>query len=216
MNLVALWQQGDAVSRGVIVVLLCMSVLTWVVIVYKGWLVARARRSVPRSIAAYWQAADATAAWQGVRAHDPLRLVLPLLDGVQGPDVAAQATLEATGSRAARLTRRLREALGSASRQLQWGQIVLATIGSTAPFVGLLGTVWGINHALTGLAGAGALSIDKVAGPVGESLIMTAFGLLVAIPSVMAYNVFGRLIAGVVEQLDGLAHDLLALYGEAA
>jgi hypothetical protein len=76
--------------------------------------------------------------------------------------------------------------------KLQFGQVLLATVGSTAPFVGLLGTVWGIYHALTGIAGAGQITIDKVAGPVGEALIMTAAGLAVAIPAVLAYNVFGR------------------------
>ena len=124
-------------------------------------------------------------------------------DGVQAPSAARQA----------HLTRLLRDGLQQSTRQLQWGQILLATVGSTAPFVGLLGTVWGIYRALTGLTGGGAISIDQVAGPVGEALIMTAFGLMVAIPAVVAYNIFGRLIGALVERLDGFAHDLLALHG---
>jgi biopolymer transport protein ExbB len=91
---------------------------------------------------------------------------------------------------------------------------LLATVGATAPFVGLLGTVWGIYGALTGIAGqTGGFTIDKVAGPVGEALIMTAFGLAVAIPAVLAYNVFGRVIGRIEAELEGFAHDLLGSFG---
>ena len=95
--------------------------------------------------------------------------------------------------------------------QLQFGQVLLATVGSTAPFVGLLGTVWGIYHALTGIAGGRQITIDKVSGPVGEALIMTAAGLAVAIPAVLAYNVFGQLIGRIEADLEGFAHDLREL-----
>ena len=88
---------------------------------------------------------------------------------------------------------------------------MLATIGSTAPFVGLLGTVWGIFHALTNLAVAGQYTLDKVAQPVGEALVMTAAGLAVAIPAVMAYNLMGRRLARMDAELEGLAYDLRAL-----
>ncbi|MBL7405919.1 MotA/TolQ/ExbB proton channel family protein, partial [Escherichia coli] len=91
-----------------------------------------------------------------------------------------------------RLTRVLRNALHGVLGRLQFGQVLLATVGSTAPFVGLLGTVWGIYHALTALAGVEQISIERLAGPVGEALIMTAAGLTVAIPAVLAYNWFGR------------------------
>ncbi len=104
-----------------------------------------------------------------------------------------------------------------ALRRLQAGQILLATVGATAPFVGLLGTVWGIYGALTGIAGqTGGFTIDKVAGPVGEALIMTAFGLAVAIPAVLAYNVFGRVIGRIEAELEGFAHDLLGSFGDPA
>lgn len=211
LDLATLWTQGDALNRAVAVLLLCMSVLGWVVIFYKSWLLVRARRSIVRSLAAFWQAPDTALARIALQQHDPLHLLAPLADAARP---AAQTTVAASASRSAQLTRTLRNALHASQRQLQWGQIVLATIGSTAPFVGLLGTVWGIYHALTSLAGTGAISIDKVAAPVGEALIMTAFGLMVAIPAVMAYNIFGRMIAGMAEQLDGFAHDLLALHGD--
>ena len=219
MNLATLWAQSDGLGRGVMLLLLAMSVLTWMVIVYKAWLLARARRSIEGGLAGYWRAADSADAEQALQQADRLHLLWPLhgalgalpeqpgvrsgTDGVQAPSAARQA----------HLTRLLRDGLQQSTRQLQWGQILLATVGSTAPFVGLLGTVWGIYHALTGLTGGGAISIDQVAGPVGEALIMTAFGLMVAIPAVVAYNIFGRLIGALVERLDGFAHDLLALHG---
>ena len=219
MNLATLWAQSDGLGRGVMLLLLAMSVLTWMVIVYKAWLLARARRSIEGGLAGYWRAADSAGAEQALQQADRLHLLWPLhgalgalpeqpgvrsgTDGVQAPSAARQA----------HLTRLLRDGLQQSTRQLQWGQILLATVGSTAPFVGLLGTVWGIYRALTGLTGGGAISIDQVAGPVGEALIMTAFGLMVAIPAVVAYNIFGRLIGALVERLDGFAHDLLALHG---
>jgi biopolymer transport protein ExbB len=110
----------------------------------------------------------------------------------------------------------LRDALHAVLGKLQWGQVMLATVGSTAPFVGLLGTVWGIYHALTAIASAGQITIDKVAGPVGEALIMTAAGLAVAIPAVLAYNVFGRLLGRIEADLEGFARDLRELVLDAA
>ena len=108
------------------------------------------------------------------------------------PRLDAPGSLAAAGDRSQQLTRVLRDALHRVLDKLQFGQVLLATVGSTAPFVGLLGTVWGIYHALIGIAAAGQITIDKVAGPVGEALIMTAAGLAVAIPAVLGYNVFGR------------------------
>ncbi|MGB6101529.1 MAG: MotA/TolQ/ExbB proton channel family protein, partial [Comamonas sp.] len=99
--------------------------------------------------------------------------------------------------------------------RLRYGQVLLATVGATAPFVGLLGTVWGIQHALTQLAGSGQISIERLAGPVGEALIMTAAGLAAAIPAVLAYNGFGRSVGEVEAELEGLAHDLRAFVADA-
>jgi biopolymer transport protein ExbB len=117
-------------------------------------------------------------------------------------------TLGAQGDVAVQRTRVLRDALHSVLHRLQTGQVLLATVGSTAPFVGLLGTVWGIYHALTGIATAGQLTIEHVAGPVGEALVMTAAGLAVALPAVLAYNVMGRVIYRVEQELEGFAQDL--------
>jgi len=108
-------------------------------------------------------------------------------------------------------TRVLRDALHLVVQRLQRGQVVLATVGATAPFVGLLGTVWGIYHALTGIAQVQQLTIEQIAGPVGESLIMTAAGLAVALPAVLAYNAMGRVVQRLEQELEGFAHDLRAL-----
>ena len=102
----------------------------------------------------------------------------------------------------------LRDALHAAVRKLQFGQVFLASVGATAPFVGLLGTVWGMYHTLSALSGAGQVTIDKISGPVGEALVMTAAGLVVAIPAVLAYNVLGRAIGRIEADLEGFALDL--------
>ncbi|WP_313759478.1 MotA/TolQ/ExbB proton channel family protein, partial [Diaphorobacter nitroreducens] len=129
----------------------------------------------------------------------------------QQVEQAGAATLAGQGGLSQRLTRVLRDALHGVLGKLQFGQVLLATVGSTAPFVGLLGTVWGIYHALTAMAGAGQISIERVAGPVGEALIMTAAGLTVAIPAVLAYNWFGRVIGRIEADLEGFARDLREL-----
>ncbi|MBE7366857.1 MotA/TolQ/ExbB proton channel family protein [Ramlibacter sp. HM2] len=185
-----------------------MSVSSWVVILWKAWLLQRAGRDVARSTAAFWQSASVAEARQKVAAFDREALVLPLMAATEAQ---APGSLAAAGDRSQQLTRVLRDALHRVLHKLQSGQVLLATVGSTAPFVGLLGTVWGIYHALTGIANAGQITIDKVSGPVGEALIMTAAGLAVAIPAVLGYNVFGRLIGRIEADLEGFARDLREL-----
>ena len=206
-------QQGDAITRGVALLLLCMSVASWVVILWKAWLLRRASGDVARSTAAFWQAASVADAEQNIKAFDRSALVLPLLVAIKsGANGAWSGSLAAAADRSQQLTRVLRNALHGVLDKLQFGQVLLATVGSTAPFVGLLGTVWGIYHALTGMATAGQITIDKVSGPVGEALIMTAAGLAVAIPAVLAYNVFGRRIGRIEADLEGFARDLRELF----
>ena len=120
------------------------------------------------------------------------------------------------GALDSRLTRRLRDALHRGLAQLQFGQVMLASIGATAPFIGLFGTVWGIYHALVSISAAGSITIEKVAGPVGEALIMTAAGLAVAIPAVLAFNLFGKWVAACEAELEGFAHDLRQMVLDAA
>ncbi|WP_421953852.1 MotA/TolQ/ExbB proton channel family protein [Polaromonas sp.] len=208
MNLFGVVTQGGVISQVVAMLLLAMSVASWVVILWKAWLLKRAVGDVARSIAAFWQSASIDEAAGKVAAFDREALVLPLISATK---IDTRGTLATAGDKSQQLTRVLRDALHAVLHKLQFGQVLLATVGSTAPFVGLLGTVWGIYHALIGIASAGQITIDKVSGPVGEALIMTAAGLAVAIPAVLAYNIFGRFISRIEADLEGFARDLREL-----
>lgn len=209
MNALDLIGHRDAVGTTVALLLLVMSVGSWVVLLWKAWLLRRASRDVGRSTMAFWQAASLQAGLGVVRAMDRETLLVPLVEAALHQVPSDQ--LAAAGDRSHQLTRVLRDALHGVLHKLQAGQVLLATVGSTAPFVGLLGTVWGIYHALMGISGAGQVSIDKISGPVGESLIMTAAGLAVAIPAVLGYNILGRLIGSIEADLEGFARDLREL-----
>ena len=208
MSMWSLLTQGDALLRLLSLVLLAMSVFSWMVILYKAVLLHVAQRDLSLCQACLLQAPDWAQAQAQWLASDRWQLFPALMAAVQASPTGA---LAASAAFEDQLTRRLREALHSVRARLQWGQDGLATIGATAPFVGLLGTVWGIFHALTNLAGAGQYTLDKVAQPVGEALVMTAAGLAVAIPAVMAYNLLGRRLARLDSRLEGLAFDLRAL-----
>jgi biopolymer transport protein ExbB len=185
-----------------------MSVASWTVIFYKAWLLHRVSNDVAHGKAAFWQARDVQQGNQALASIDRAAVLLPL---AQANQHLMPNTLSAQGDVSAQRTRVLRDALHGVLHRLQSGQVLLATVGSTAPFVGLLGTVWGIYHALTGIATAGQLTIERVAGPVGEALVMTAAGLAVALPAVLAFNVMGRVINRLEQELEGFAHDLREL-----
>jgi biopolymer transport protein ExbB len=200
------WAQGDAITRSVAALLLLMSVSAWVVIFWKGWLLRRVHVDLQRAVPAFWAAPSLDDARAQLAAFDREGVLRPLVDAAVA--TGAPGTLEAHGQFASQLTRRLRDALHRVVGQLQFGQVLLASIGSTAPFIGLFGTVWGIYHALVSISAAGTITIERVSGPVGESLVMTAAGLAVAIPAVLAYNVFGKRVAASEAELEGFAHDL--------
>ncbi len=208
MSLVQLLAQGDVVSNLVVLLLLLMSVSSWFVILWKSWLLRRAGRDVSRSTLAFWQSADLAEGQRKAQAFDREALVAPLIAATQ---IQGSGTLAHAGDRSQQLTRVLRQQLHAGLHKLQFGQVLLATVGATAPFVGLLGTVWGIYHALLAISSAGQITIDKISGPVGEALIMTAAGLAVAIPAVLAYNVLGRQIGRIEAELEGFARDLREL-----
>ena len=208
MSLLTFWLQGDFVTRFVAIALLALSVGTWVVILWKFSLFRRVKADVPQSTAAFWQAAQFEDAHARVAQFDRDRSVLPMLEATLLP---LGGTLAASGEREHQLTRVLRDSLQNTLNRLQWGQLLLATTGAISPFIGLLGTVWGIFNALSGMAEVGQITLDRVAGPVGEALVMTAAGLAVAIPAVLAYNVFGRTVSHIEVVLEGFAQDLLNL-----
>jgi len=208
MNFFAAALQSDALSATLALGLLAMSVASWTVIFYKSWLLHRVSADVANGKAAFWQARDVQQGIQALASVERTAVLLPL---AQANQQLMPGTLGAQGDVSAQRTRVLRDALHGVLHRLQSGQVLLATVGSTAPFVGLLGTVWGIYHALTGIATAGQLTIERVAGPVGEALVMTAAGLAVALPAVLAFNVMGRVINRLEQELEGFAHDLREL-----
>ncbi len=192
-----------------------MSISAWVVILWKGWLLRRVHVDMQRAVPAFWAAPSLDDGRSQLAAFDRERVLRPLVDAALA--APPSGTLEARGHADSQLTRRLRDALHRVLGQLQFGQVLLASIGSTAPFIGLFGTVWGIYHALLGISAAGS-DHDRasVSGPVGESLIMTAAGLAVAIPAVLAYNVFGKRVASSEAELEGFAHDLREMIVDAS
>jgi biopolymer transport protein ExbB len=208
------WSQGDAITRFVSALLLLMSVSAWVVIFWKGWLLRRVRNDIERAVPAFWAAPTLDGGRDQLAAFDREGVLKPLLAAAMASPPGG--TLEARGHIDSQLTRRLRDALHGVLSHLQFGQVLLASIGSTAPFIGLFGTVWGIYHALLSISAAGSITIERVSGPVGEALIMTAAGLAVAIPAVLAYNIFGKRVGACEAELEGYAHDLREMIVDSA
>jgi len=203
------WAHGDAISHVVAYCLLAMSLVSWFFILSKAVNAWRARRS-GAALELFWQAPNLHDAIAVLAQADPDHIFGALAeDGHAALDNSSNTGLAQAAELRERLTRALRQAIHRSTARLESGQTLLASIGATAPFVGLLGTVWGIFHALTAISSSGAVQIDKNAGPVGEALIMTALGLAVAIPAVLAYNGFNRVNRQKLLQLDGFAHDLL-------
>jgi biopolymer transport protein ExbB len=209
----ALWAQGDLVTRTVAIALLAMSLLSWYLILSRGWLALEARRAA-RSTSGFWRAdsfQDGLARLGRDGAGSPFRRLAA--DARAAFDHVSSTSPPTAGIVLGDwMTECLRGSIDEAAERLQAGLGLLASIGSTAPYVGLFGTVWGIYHALVGIGVSGEASIGKVAGPVGEALIMTAFGLAVAIPAVLAYNGLLRSNKTVIGRLNGFARQLHAYY----
>jgi biopolymer transport protein ExbB len=205
----ALWTQGGYVSKATLLVLLVMSMMSWYVIVTKVWDQRRLNKYAKAAEKDFWKAGNVR---EGVAQ-------------LKGSDNAFKSIAE-DGLSAAQhhegkltdqidlhewITQALQRSVDAITGTMQSGLPVLASVGSTAPFVGLFGTVWGIYNALISIGIAGQASIDKVAGPVGEALIMTAFGLVVAVPAVLGYNILLRRNKVVLEKVNYFAHDVHAL-----
>jgi biopolymer transport protein ExbB len=204
------WAQADGVIRATAWALLAMSLISWFVILWKGWQWWRARRTA-RALESFWAAPALEAGTALLRAADPEALFTPVARAaLQASAPAARGSLASELAPAEAVERALRLAVEGSVRRLDAGLTWLASIGSTAPFVGLFGTVWGIYHALIEIAASGQISIARVAAPVGEALIMTAAGLAVAIPAVLAYNAFLRVQRTLAAEIDGFARDLHA------
>ncbi len=211
LNLAQYWAQGDAVSHAVAYALLLMSILSWYYILSKTWSSWRIRKSAG-ALESFWKAPTLTDAIATIRHSDSENVYTPLAtQSAEAANIRSQdGSLNANVDPGELITRTLRQEINRVSARLENGLTLLASVGSTAPFVGLLGTVWGIYHALIAVSATGTVQIDKVAGPVGEALIMTALGLAVAIPAVLAYNAFTRVNRVTLAELDAFAHDLHA------
>jgi biopolymer transport protein ExbB len=212
------WAQGDFVTRGIAVALLIMSVLSWSVILIKSWNVVRLNRLTKNAEKAFWHSDDIADGMKKLGSDTSSPAENPFLAlALSGKEAAdhhhqTQPHLHDRMDVSDWVTRCLKDTMDESVARMQAGLAILASIGSTAPFVGLFGTVWGIYHALLTIGATGQSSIDQVAGPVGEALIMTAFGLFVAIPAVLGYNALTRANKGVVSKLNRFAHGLHAFF----
>jgi biopolymer transport protein ExbB len=212
LGLMHFWQAGDAVTHSVAWLLLAMSLVSWYLILSKGWSAWRLRSGARVAVDKFWNAPDADAALRTLASADTERAFFPLAErAFLAARTEPRGALAASVDRSEFITRTLRQEINRIASRLEGGLTLLASIGSTAPFIGLFGTVWGIYHALIAIASSGEVQIDRIAGPVGEALVMTAAGLAVAIPAVLAYNAFTRVNRVALAELDGFAHDLLAL-----
>lgn len=206
--------QADGVALSILVILLVMSVGTWYYIVTKGWRYWGAQNRSRDFIRGFWAAPSLEAVARKLRSTgitDPFsHLVHHGFTAVEQHQSRQHNSLVEAGSAEDFLTRSLKRAIDQDKARLEGGLTFLATVASSAPFVGLFGTVWGIYHALMAISLSGQGGLDQVAGPVGEALIMTGLGLAVAIPSAVAYNVFVRLNRNTLVQLNSFAHDVFA------
>ncbi len=211
-GLVAVWQQGDFVTRAVALLLIAMSLASWTVMIAKGWQAWQYRRAMQTARDNFWKAPTLDAGIGTLGADNPFALLASAGASALRHHHAHAGSLRDQLSFSDWVTLSLRQAIDEAAARLSAGMAVLASVGSTAPFVGLFGTVWGIYHALVSIGSSGQASIDKVAGPVGEALIMTALGLAVAIPATFGYNALVRSNKTLIAQLNKFGFDLHALF----
>jgi biopolymer transport protein ExbB len=205
---------GDAVSHAVVIVLAIMSIASWYLILAKAWDWWQMRRSA-RAVTAFWSASSVAEGLERLRqaGSDSPYTQLATQASICNTDCeTAAGRLTTRFDPSEQMERALRQQLTGTQASMENGLTFLATTGATAPFVGLFGTVWGIYHALVAIGLSGQAALEKVAGPVGEALIMTAAGLAVALPAVFAYNAFTRANRVLLADLDAFAHDLHAFF----
>ena len=211
MNLMLVFQQGDPVLIGVFLTLVLMSVITWTIIIWKTLLLWRLRREDRAARDSIWSSGCLNQAVDNSKpfATTPsVKLMHASLESYRHYRSDKSSTMAASLPFNDYLTSRIRQHMSGILSQFDQGLTPLASIGATAPFVGLFGTVWGIYHALINISETGQMSIAAVSGPIGEALVATAAGLFVAIPAVLAYNALVRKNKVVAQDLDHFAHDL--------
>ncbi len=204
--------QSDLVGKSLFGILLFMSLISWYLIFVKSFSNLRTHRHSRRFLNQFWAASSLEQVENEIATHgatEPFAHVASHAIHARNHHAKYGAMkLEEKGSTSAFVTRIIRKVIDEETAKLENGLTVLASIGSTAPFVGLFGTVWGVYHALVGIGLSDSVNINRIAGPVGEALIMTGLGLAVAIPAVLAYNAFVRTNRVYLAQLDAFAHDL--------
>ena len=203
----ALWAQGDFVSRGTLILLVIMSMGSWYILITKLYESLKLSREAKAAQKTFFRSSNLSSAVESLKEGGAFRFIADT--GIEASEHHA-GTLTENIDRNTWVGMSVQRSLDDVQSRLQDGLAFLATVGSTAPFVGLFGTVWGIYHALTAIGIAGQASIDKVAGPVGEALIMTAIGLFVAVPAVLLYNYLVRRNKVITEKLRAFAGDLQA------
>ena len=201
----ALWKGGDFVARGTLIILVIMSMGSWYILITKLIDQIRLGGQAKAATENFWKAKTVKAGIDSLDAKSPFRYIAE--NGVKSTEHHEGALLEQIDLNTW-VTMSIQRSVDKVQSRLQDGLAFLATVGSTAPFVGLFGTVWGIYHALTAIGIAGQASIDKVAGPVGEALIMTAIGLAVAVPAVLGYNFLVRRNKSAMEDVRAFSADL--------
>ena len=213
LGLLNVWTQGDWVTKTVALLLLAMSLASWIVILIKALDIWKYKKLAQRS-EDFWHSEDLATGLARLGGDDsnPFRQAALIGREATAHHRNTQVQLHDTLDASDWITRSLRNSIDDSTARLQAGLAILASVGSTAPFVGLLGTVWGIYHALLGIGASGQATIDKVAGPIGEALIMTALGLAVAIPAVLGYNALVRGNKSILTKLNRFAHDLHAYF----
>jgi biopolymer transport protein ExbB len=213
LGLINVWTQGDWVTKTVALILLAMSLASWMVIIVKALDVLKYKK-LAQSAESFWHCEDLPAGLThlGVDDSNPFKQLALTGRQASAHHRNTQAQLHVSLDASDWITRHLRSSMDASTARLQAGLAVLASVGSTAPFIGLFGTVWGIYHALLAIGLSGQSTIDKVAGPIGEALIMTALGLAVAIPAVLGYNALVRGNKSILTKLNRFAHDLHAYF----
>ena len=211
-GLESMWLQGDIVTKVIAMLLVTMSVASWYVIVTKALQLWRYNRSARAAGHEFWDTTSVQDGLATLGSGNPFADIAQAGVSAMRHHNAHKGHLHDQLSVSDWITLSLRQAIDDASGRLQTGMAVLASVGSSAPFVGLFGTVWGIYHALVSIGTAGQASIDKVAGPVGEALIMTALGLAVAIPATFGYNALVRGNKTIIAKLNKFGFDLHALF----
>lgn len=211
-----LWTQGDMVTHFVALLLLFMSIVTWVILISRLWGLRNIKR-LKNELESFWRARSFDEGLKSLSNHamNPYYLVAKSGEDASMHHQNQSSThreLAQTLNYSEWMARSLKNGVDTSAGQLQKGLTFLASTGATAPFIGLFGTVWGIYHALIAISSSGSAQIDQVAGPIGEALIMTAFGLAVAIPAVLGYNTINRNNRLVVADLNRFANDLLAYF----